>query len=41
MVFDAGGGTVDITTLEVVGDQEFKEVVPGVGGLCGGTYVGL
>ncbi len=40
MIFDAGGGTVDLTTLEVVGDNELEEVVPGTSGLCVGTCIG-
>lgn len=39
---DAGGGTVDLITYEVVATQpslELKEVVPGSGGMAGSFYL--
>ena len=39
MVVDCGGGTVDITTHEVVAGKGLKEIVEGTGGAYGSTYV--
>ena len=43
LVIDCGGGTVDLTgygiTFPKSGLTEFKEIVPGLGGKCGGTHV--
>ncbi len=39
MVVDCGGGTVDITSHEIVPGQGMQEVVPGTGGALGSTYV--
>ncbi|KAG8628970.1 hypothetical protein KVT40_002835 [Elsinoe batatas] len=41
IVCDAGGGTVDLITLEVtrLDPMQFREVVPGEGGLCGSAFI--
>lgn len=39
MVVDCGGGTVDITTHEVIPGQGLRELVEGTGGAYGSTYV--
>ncbi|QDS75963.1 hypothetical protein FKW77_003710 [Venturia effusa] len=41
VVTDCGGGTVDLTTYEVLSSHplDFKEVVIGVGGKCGSTTI--
>ena len=42
MVCDCGGGTVDVTSYEITEVTpmlEFEEVVEGIGGKCGSTYI--
>ncbi|KAF2227835.1 hypothetical protein BDZ85DRAFT_254962 [Elsinoe ampelina] len=41
IICDAGGGTVDLITLEVTSldPMQFREVVPGEGGLCGSAFI--
>ena len=42
MIIDAGGGTIDITVHEVMSDKgqnSLEEVVTGLGGPCGSTYI--
>ncbi len=39
MVVDCGGGTVDITTHEILQNRDLKEIAEGTGGAYGSTYV--
>jgi hypothetical protein len=42
LICDCGGGTVDITSykvLQVTPKLEFEELVEGIGGKCGSTYI--
>jgi molecular chaperone DnaK (HSP70) len=42
LICDCGGGTVDITSykvLQVSPKLEFEELVEGIGGKCGSTYI--
>ncbi|CAO3608889.1 unnamed protein product [Cunninghamella blakesleeana] len=39
MVCDAGGGTVDITSFEVVRPSRIKEITKGIGENCGSTFL--
>lgn len=43
IILDAGGGTVDLITYQVVNLQplKFKEIVPGTGALCGSAMLNL
>jgi molecular chaperone DnaK (HSP70) len=42
LICDAGGGTVDITTYEIVSSEPqliLHEICPGAGGKCGGSFI--
>ncbi|CAG8600929.1 6199_t:CDS:2 [Diversispora eburnea] len=39
LIVDCGGGTVDLTTRELLADQRLGEVTERTGDFCGGTYV--
>ncbi|GBC10503.1 hypothetical protein RclHR1_00970004 [Rhizophagus clarus] len=39
MVVDCGGGTVDLTTLTLLGNKELGEITERTGDFCGSTYI--
>ncbi|CAG8555056.1 539_t:CDS:2 [Acaulospora morrowiae] len=39
LICDCGGGTVDLTTREVLEENKLSEITERSGGFCGGTYV--
>jgi molecular chaperone DnaK (HSP70) len=39
MVVDCGGGTVDLTTRQLLKDERLSEITERTGDYCGGSYV--